>query len=91
MLMYQMSRMSRDKGAVRHDDRIDAMAMGVQYFVDALAISAHRQISQRKHEEWLAMQWAFENDPKQATDALALGRSFTSLKNKPTTKVWDWV
>ena len=38
MLFYQMSRMCREKGAVRHDDRLDSLAQGVKYFTDALAI-----------------------------------------------------
>jgi len=90
MLGYQMSRMCRDKGAVRHDDRVDSLSQGVQWFIDALAQSAFRAQANRKHEEWLAMQEAFENNPRLATDALALGLSFKSLKNTATTKVWDW-
>ena len=35
MLGYQMSRMCREKGAVKHDDRVDAVSQGVQYFIDA--------------------------------------------------------
>ena len=36
MLFYQMSRMCREKGAVKHDDRLDCLAQGVKYFTDAL-------------------------------------------------------
>jgi hypothetical protein len=36
MLFYQMSRMCREKGAVKHDDRLDSLAQGVKYFTDAL-------------------------------------------------------
>ena len=42
MLGYQMSRMCREKGAVKHDDRIDALSQGVQWFIDILAQSAHK-------------------------------------------------
>ena len=91
MLMYQMSRMCREKGAVKHDDRVDALAQGVQYFIDALAQSAHRQQAMRKHEEWSAMMTAFENTPQLATDALVLGLSFKTLANTNSGKVWDWV
>ena len=31
MLFYQMSRMCREKGAVKHDDRLDCLAQGVKY------------------------------------------------------------
>ena len=89
MLGYQMSRMCREKGAVKHDDRVDAMAQGVQWFVDAMAQSAHKAQALRKNEEWNAMMTAFENDPKQATDALVLGRSFRTVKIS-NNRVWDW-
>jgi len=89
MLGYQMSRMCREKGAVKHDDRLDALSQGVQWFVDALAQSAHKAQALRKNEEWKAMMNAFENDPKQATDALVLGRSFRNVKISQN-RVWDW-
>ena len=90
MLGYQMSRMCREKGAVKHDDRVDALAQGVQWFIDSLAQSAHKAQAMRKHEEWTAMMDMLENDPKRAIDALAMGYSFTSLKSTPSNRVWDW-
>ena len=90
-LGYQMSRMCREKGAVRHDDRCDALSQGVQWYIDALARSAFQSQALRKHEEWSAMMKAFEDDPHLATDVLARGDSFKSLTTRTTTKVWDWV
>ena len=48
-----MSRMCREKGAVKHDDRIDALAQGVKWFTDALALSATEQVKKRKMDEFL--------------------------------------
>ena len=90
MLGYQMSRMCREKGAVKHDDRVDALAQGVQWFIDALAQSAHRAQANRRREEWMAMEQAFADAPHLATDALVLGRSFKGLKDVGSTKVWGW-
>ena len=90
MLGYQMSRMCRDKGATRHDDRVDALSQGVQWFIDSLAQSAFKSQAIRKNEEWQAMMDAFENVPHLATDALVLGHSFKDLKATANTKVWDW-
>ena len=75
MLFYQMSRMCREKGAVRHDDRIDALAQGVKYFTDALAISAQEVVKERKREEWSDMLTAFLDDPQSETNHLVLGMS----------------
>ena len=55
MLFYQMSRMCREKGAVKHDDRLDCLAQGVKYFTDALSISAYQTVQSKKAEEWMDM------------------------------------
>jgi hypothetical protein len=52
MLMYQLTRMCREKGAVKHDDRVDALALGVKYFQDVLAISSREALIQEKRQEW---------------------------------------
>ena len=84
-----MSRMCREKGAVKHDDRIDALSQGVQWFIDSLAQSANKAQAMRKNEEWNAMMKAFEDTPHPATDALVLGLSFKGLKTQ-SNRVWDW-
>ena len=73
MLFYQMSRMCREKGAVKHDDRIDCLAQGVKYFTDALSISAHEAIKARKSEEWQAMLDEFLDNPQASANHLVLG------------------
>jgi len=73
MLFYQMSRVCREKGAVRHDDRLDALAQGVKYFTDAMGISAQEVVKQRKRDDWNDMLEAFLDDPEAATNHLALG------------------
>ena len=35
-LFYQMSRLTFDKGSLRHDDRLDALAMAVAYWVERM-------------------------------------------------------
>jgi len=75
MLFYQMSRMCRQKGAVRHDDRLDCLAQGVKYFTDALHISAQEEIKNRKHELFMDTLEAFLDDPQAATNHLVLGLS----------------
>ena len=65
MLFYQMSRMCREKFAVKHDDRLDSLAQAVQYFTDALSISAERQILDRKNQEFQDILESFQDDPKQ--------------------------
>ena len=73
MLFYQMSRMCRMKYAVKHDDRLDCLAMGVKYFTDALSISAQEQINLKKQEEWLDILEGFIDDPQAMTNHLVMG------------------
>ncbi len=73
MLFYQMSRMCREKGAVKHDDRLDCLAQGVKYFTDAMSISAHDAIKARKAEEWQSMLAEFIDNPTASANHMVLG------------------
>jgi len=73
MLFYQMSRMCREKGAVKHDDRLDCLAQGVKYYTDALSISAHETIKLRKREEWESMLTDFLESPHNSANHMVLG------------------
>lgn len=50
MLTYQMTRITKSRGALAHDDRLDVLAMAVQYWVDQMAADADKQIVARKDE-----------------------------------------
>lgn len=89
MLMYQLTRMCREKGAVRHDDRVDALALGVRYFQDVLAVSAAQASIQKKRAEWNDMIDTFLNEPQLATDILVTGGSFA--KTKTSRQIQNWI
>ena len=73
MLFYQMSRMCREKGAVKHDDRLDCLAQGVKYYTDAMAISAYEAVKTRKRDDWNDMMQEWLEDPEAACNHLAFG------------------
>ena len=73
MLFYQLSRMCREKGAVKHDDRLDALAQGVKYFTDAMSISANEAIAMRKRDEWNSIMADFIEHPQKSANHLVLG------------------
>ena len=75
MLFYQMSRMCRQKGAVKHDDRLDSLAQGVKYFTDALHISATEEIKKRKRDEFQSILDDFLDRPQASANHLVLGMS----------------
>jgi len=73
MLFYQMSRMCREKGAVKHDDRIDCLAQGVKYFTDCMSISAQQVIAQRKLDEWNDLLKESIDHPQESANHLVFG------------------
>ena len=73
MLFYQMSRMCKEKGAVKHDDRLDSLAQGVKYFTDCMSISAQEAVNQRKREEWNDLLISSIEDPQGSANHLVLG------------------
>lgn len=47
-LFYQMSRITRDKGALAHDDRLDCLAMGVSYWIEQMNQDVDKRMAQRQ-------------------------------------------
>ena len=80
MLFYQMSRMCREKRAVKHDDRLDCLAQGVKFFTDALSISAQDQIQLRKKEEWDNILEDFLDNPHSSANHLVMGLTLEQRK-----------
>jgi hypothetical protein len=91
MLMYQLTRMCREKGAVKHDDRVDALALGVKHFQDILAISSREALISEKRQEWNNMLNMFIEQPTLATDMLVAGRSFNDTEIQGDTTVYSWI
>ncbi len=65
--------MCRQKGAVKHDDRLDCLAQGVKYYTDALHISAMDQIAMRKRDEFNALIQDFIDNPQSSANHLVFG------------------
>ena len=94
MLFYQMSRMCREKGAVRHDDRLDCLAQGVKYFTEAMAISAQETVNLRRRDDWNQMMEEWLDDPQAAANHMAFGMGLeqrnqaNQLKGKKSVPTW---
>jgi hypothetical protein len=89
MLMYQLTRMCREKGAVKHDDRLDCLSLGIKYFQDVMAVSQNEQLIQESRAQWNRMLQTFIDHPQQATDILVQGGDFSS--DQQESKVYSWV
>ena len=65
--------MCREKGAVKHDDRLDCLAQGVKYYTDALSISAQEAVNLRKREEWNSILEDFIDNPQSSANHIVMG------------------
>ena len=50
MLTYQLSRITTYRGSLAHDDRLDALAMGVKYWTDLMSADVDREMTDRKEQ-----------------------------------------
>lgn len=79
-LAYQLTRLCRDKGALKHDDRIDALAMGVAYYTDRLNVSQFEESKKLNRDAYVAMLERAESDGSAFADELVLGDARRALE-----------
>jgi Autographiviridae terminase large subunit len=90
-LFYQLTRITKEKGSLNHDDRLDALAMAVAYWIEQAAwntdksVAAHKE-KLLKEELERFMIHAVGYKPKQKgwlnTGRVALGRPTTDAARK---------
>ena len=47
-LFWQLTHLSRDRGSLAHDDRVDALAMACAYFASAMAADSEKKVAQSR-------------------------------------------
>ena len=50
-LFFQMCKITRDRGSLIHDDRLDSLAQGVSYLVKSIATNADLAIARKKQQK----------------------------------------
>lgn len=50
-LFYQLTRITRDRRSLSHDDRLDALAMAIAYWSEAMAIDADRAVEDLEEQK----------------------------------------
>ena len=75
-LFYQLSRLTREKGSLLQDDRLDALAMAVNYWTEQMAANADVKINDRKEQ--------LLNDELErfVSNVVGYGSSFTRRSNQ---------
>jgi hypothetical protein len=72
-LMYQISRITEERNAISKDDRIDALALAVQFFSEAAAQDQQLKASERAYELWQNQIEMASDETGASIDALAMG------------------
>ena len=68
-LMYQLTRLTADRGAFTKDDRLDAIAMACQYWVDAMAQDVEQRMGVHREKMMVA-------ELDRLRDAASMGYAF---------------
>lgn len=74
-LMYQLSHITKMKGALAHDDRVDALAMAVAYWVEQMGQDEEEKMEQRNEHILRLELEAWQGGMGLSLDALAMGAS----------------
>lgn len=77
-LIWQLSRLQRVRGALRHDDRLDALAMACQYFVAHVSRDVDKEMKQRREDAHEAL----------LSEYMEIGPSKVLLGHKPVEMSW---
>ena len=80
-LFFQMSRLTAEKGCLSHDDRADALAIAVAFFVEAAAQDQERSAQARADQLQAEAMEAWMDETGAHVDALVLG-----WKPRPTAR-----
>jgi hypothetical protein len=81
-LMYQLTRLTRDKGSLACDDRLDALSIAVGYWVEQLSQSVDEAVKRQDEEALLAELEKFEHNTlgsKRLKTKSGLGLVYKSL------------
>lgn len=84
--MYQLTHITRERGCLAHDDRLDAVAGGVAYYMQSMAMDTARAVVEQIAEEKAEMIEAFEA-ALDGTGRLWVGR--TSVLDVVDHDVWQ--
>jgi hypothetical protein len=69
MGIYQLSRLTRQKGALVHDDKLDALAMAVAEWQDSLKVSEDKALERLRDNEWDQVMSHFMKNPSGGAQA----------------------
>lgn len=82
-LVYQMTRISYEKGSLKHDDRLDALSMAVSYWVERMGQDDRKGIEGEKQR---LLDLELQSFLKRVNTPTKLSFSMTDFKTQKTKK-----
>jgi len=79
-LFWQMTRITKEKNSIKHDDRLDALAMAVQYFTESMALTEKKAMDSRLAQQWELERQFIQGDNGLSVDAMGYAQSFEDLQ-----------
>lgn len=75
-----MTRISKEKNSIRHDDRLDALAMAVQYFTENMALTERKAIKSREAAQWELERQFIQGEGGLNVGVLGYAKTFEDLQ-----------
>ena len=85
-LLFQIAKLTRDRGSLIHDDRLEALAQGVRHLTTRISINAEKEILKKKQQQLTEMQrdpygvWRHSHTNTAAIQRGAMGSPFNRFK-----------
>ena len=92
-LFFQLTRITKEKNSIRHDDRLDALAMAVQYFTESMALTEKKAIDMRLSEQWELERRFIQGEGGLKIDAIGYAQSLEDLQRAlgASTGASNWI
>lgn len=84
----QISRLYSQRGALKHDDRVDVLSAAVSYYEDTLGIDVDEKLAQWEEEEWERLVDTWEDDERRASLILGDRMSGATRLREVNGKPW---
>lgn len=81
-LFYQLTRMTREKGALAKDDRLDALAIGVKWFLDLMSQDVDKAKAKEDDK-------AMDDEVKKMLKGIRTGTAINTSKKRPPRKTFN--
>lgn len=86
----QITRLYNQRGALKHDDRVDVLSAAVAYYEATLGIDVDQKLEEWEREEWDRMVSSWEDDERRASllmgERMSGGARLTHVNGKPYKK-----